>query len=460
MSTAARRFPKWALLELYTFRRDDDDSFPDESEAPIRASGVTTLGAHFRIAFSIVKPPRISRLYAQLPGFPGPDKAEPLTILATHRHLALLIVGSRTPSSRCIVQNFIFRVNEKNPSSSSLKVLPTCNEPKFDYPHGDDRPRPRPSYIPRLLSMLSLGLWCGDEEEFVVAELTVIPTIGRRRTKAFADLCLLRSSFTDDQLAGAWSSMHVEILSPDDPAAAADDDLWKLSSWQTNTSISFQRWLCWIDYRQGILFCDVSNKVLAPTVSFLWFPRDKSSPTSTHKTSYYGHGGVSVVNRGRTLKFVNVTCHDGLSYAPLTSFTITCHILVFGGGSMAWKEDYTVTSDELWDANPPDRLPHGSGLMFPQVDVVRPHVVHFLYVESGHGAYEKLSVVSIDMNTKKVESFYLYLDGNKFLRGDDDCPADDTDFIITKSTSPSPTPFFPCEFSRFCRLSRKRKNME
>ncbi|CAN6247486.1 unnamed protein product, partial [Urochloa humidicola] len=52
-AAASAGFPKWALLELYTFRRDDDDSFPDESEAPIRASGVTTLGDHFRIAFSI-----------------------------------------------------------------------------------------------------------------------------------------------------------------------------------------------------------------------------------------------------------------------------------------------------------------------------------------------------------------------------------------------------------------------
>ncbi|CAN6277322.1 unnamed protein product [Urochloa humidicola] len=76
-AAAAGGFPKWALLELYTFRTDDDESFPDETEAPIRASGVTTCGAHFRIAFSVAEPPRISRFYAQLPAFRVPARRSP-----------------------------------------------------------------------------------------------------------------------------------------------------------------------------------------------------------------------------------------------------------------------------------------------------------------------------------------------------------------------------------------------
>ncbi|CAO2033968.1 unnamed protein product [Urochloa humidicola] len=455
-AAASAGFPKWALLELYTFRRDDDDSFPDESEAPIRASGVTTLGDHFRIAFSICEPPRISRLYAQLPGFPDPIEAESLTILATHHHLALLLVGTKKKPS--IVQNFlVFRVDENNPSSSTLRGLPTCTEPKFDYSRGTDRLRPRPSSNatsrPRLLDMISLGLWCGgDKEELVVAELTAVytPTLGRRCTKAFADICLLRSSADNgDQLAtGTWRSMRVEI-------PAADDDLLKLSRWQTDAVVPFQRWLCWIDYQQGILFCDVSNKELTPSI--LWFP----PLTNTRKTKcniFYGGGGVSVTDNGCLLKFVNVTRHDGLSDGPLkprTGFTITCHTLVLGlGGHMDWKKDYTVTSKDLHDFQ--RGIP-----MFPQVDILRPHVVHFLFIEFGC-AYEKMSVLSIDMSTKTVESFYPYMDGNRYLRADDnECPpTDDTDFIIIKSMSPTPTPFLPCEFPGFCRLSRKRKNME
>ncbi|CAN6241081.1 unnamed protein product [Urochloa humidicola] len=94
---AASGFPNWVMLELVVFRRDDDRSFPDESNAPIRASDTTSWGADFRIAFSLAEPPHISRLYAQLPSFPSPSKERPLAIVAAHRHLALLRVGTKRP---------------------------------------------------------------------------------------------------------------------------------------------------------------------------------------------------------------------------------------------------------------------------------------------------------------------------------------------------------------------------
>ncbi|CAN6236852.1 unnamed protein product [Urochloa humidicola] len=252
-AAAAEGFPPtWVLLERYLFRRDDKDSFPDESKAPIRASATTSWGADFSIAFSVVEPPRVSRLYAHLPepGFPHPDKELPLYMLATHRHLAL---------------------------------------------------------------------------------------------------------------------------------STDNNDLWKLSRWQTGTIIPFQGWLCWIDYQQGILFCDVSSKV--PTISFLWFPVDKSPRTSTHKspltTTYKAtcnifYGGVSVVDHGRLLKFVHVARNDGLIYEALkpgADLTITCHTLVLGDGSMERKEDYTITFDDLLDHLPrgTPMFPHGIP-MFPRVD--------------------------------------------------------------------------------------------
>ncbi|CAN6237049.1 unnamed protein product [Urochloa humidicola] len=451
-------FPKWVLLECYLFRRDDKDSFPDESEAPIRASATTSWGADFSVAFSLAEPPRISRLYAHMPGFPDPDEEESLVMLATHRHLALLEVTSETPSGALVQNLFILRPNDRNPSSSLLKLLPACTEPEIDYSsRGGGKPS-NATTLPRVLDSLGLGLWCGDKEEFVVAaELTVcVPTLETKA--AFADICLLRSSFTGDQLGGKWGSMRVPILSSTD-----SHDRWKLSRWETNAIIPFQRWMCWIDYQQaGILFCDVSNKVPS-TISFLWFPLDKSS-TRTATTCSILYGGVSVVDHGRLLKFVNVARNDGLldyeALEPGTGFTITCHALVLGG-TMAWEEEYTVTSDELWDANTPaDRLPRGVP-MFPRVDMDRPHVVHFLYIEFGC-AHEKLWVLSIDMSTKTVDSFYLYMDVNEFLQMDENTrlQIDDADFITSTCMSPTPAPFLPCEFPRFCYLSRKRKDME
>ncbi|CAL4890491.1 unnamed protein product [Urochloa decumbens] len=472
MSAAAGGFPSWVLLERYLFRRDDRDSFPDESEAPIRASATTSWGTDFSIAFSVVEPPRISRLYAHLPppGFPHPDKELPLYMLATHRHLALFNVSSSeiglsftSPSlvAVWVLHLFIFRADDKNPSSSLLKLLPTCTEPEIDYSRGDERLRlhRQPSNAtprrPRLMSY-SLGLWCGGEdkgEELVVAELTVSTlNLGRLCTKAFADICLLRSSFTGNQLGGKWGTMRVPILSTD------NDDLWKLSRWQTGAIVPFQRWLCWIDYQQGILFCDVSSKV--PTISFLWFPLDKTpactstSPlTPTYKaTCNIFYGGVSVVDHGRLLKFIHVARNDGLIYEALkpgADLTITYHTLVLGDGSMEWKDDYTITYDELRGQLTRDGVP-----MFPRVDMDRPHVVHFLYIEFICG-FEKMWVLSIDMRTKTVESFYLYMDVNVYLKMDDNArpQMDDADFMRSICMSPPPSPFLPCEFPRFCYLS-------
>ncbi|CAN6234042.1 unnamed protein product [Urochloa humidicola] len=255
--------------------------------------------------------------------------------------------------------------------------------------------------------------------------------------------------------------MRVEILSTDNPD---DIDLRQLSFWQTEAIIPFHRWLCWIDYNRGILFSNMS-KVATPTISFLKFPLDKFPLTSTRIASWYR--GVSVVDHGRELKFVNVARQDGIFFGDLqpgTGFTITCHTLVLGC-HMVWKKDYTVTSDELWDANTFDRLPRGI-LMFPRVDTDRSHVVHFLYIEFGH-VKKNMWVVAIDMSTKTVESLSVYIDRKADSSTDMSCiktledlcrfqeesiRTDSHDFIKQKSTSPMP--FLPCEFPKF--LSRKR----
>ena len=76
------------------------------------------------------------------------------------------------------------------------------------------------------------------------------------------------------------------------------------------------------------------------------------------------------------------------------------------GDSMEWKADYKVTSCELWNDNYPG-LPRDI-LMYPQVDIDRPSVVHFLLSEFGHGN-KNMWVVSIDMIKKVVNAWSLYI---------------------------------------------------
>ncbi|TVU41789.1 hypothetical protein EJB05_15337, partial [Eragrostis curvula] len=81
---AAAAFPRssWAMLERFVFRRDDESSFPDATAAPLRASGTTSWGATFTVAFRLAAPPRVSRLYAHLPGFPDPREEVPLLLMS------------------------------------------------------------------------------------------------------------------------------------------------------------------------------------------------------------------------------------------------------------------------------------------------------------------------------------------------------------------------------------------
>ncbi|KAF8703437.1 hypothetical protein HU200_032242 [Digitaria exilis] len=416
--SAAEGVPKWILLEPVVFRRDDVESFPDTTEAPIRASGTTSWGAHFRIAFSLAEPPSISRLYAHLPGFPHPYEAEPLRLLATHRYLALLRVGTTTPTEGAARDFFIFKAEKNRPSSCLLTALPPCTEPPLEFHSVRPRRRQPSDVTPRQLDPLSLGLWCGDEEEeedeFVVAELALyVRTQGLRCLGAQANICFLRSSFAGDQLGPhKWDTACLPLVS------TTNEDLLKLFHWQTDAAVPFQRWLCWIDYHRGILFWDVSKKVPALAVSFVWFPEDSYSLATYLKTPCSGNGGVSVVDNGRVLKFAYVARHDSLlAFEPLkpgTGFTITCHTLLLGNnnGSMKWEKDYTVTSDDL-----PDYLQRGGIPVFPRVDVDRPHLVHCIFSEFGK-AYNRMSVLSIDMSTKSVESFYLYMDANVFFQTD------------------------------------------
>ncbi|KAF8676758.1 hypothetical protein HU200_011862 [Digitaria exilis] len=238
-----------------------------------------------------------------------------------------------------------------------------------------------------------------------------------------------------------------------------DADLQQICWWHNDAVVPFDKWLCWIDYHRGILLCDMSKLPNHhPTVSYIWFPLDKLPDSGTScwaSTSFFR--AVSVVDHGRVLKFVNVTRHDGIHFAPLqpgTGFTITCHTLVvLDSGGMAWEEDYTVTSGELWEANSPDRLPRHI-LMFPQVDMDRPRVAHFLSIEFGIGYVKrnkKMWVVSIDMSTKTVESISLYINGDEGLE------TGDAEFIKIKSDET--LPFIPCEFPKFLHSSRYGRNV-
>ena len=130
--SAAAGFPNWVRLETVVLRRDKDKSFPDEVKAPIGACGFTSWGAFFRFAFSLAEPPLISHVFAQLPDFPRKELS--FAIVGTHRHLALLLVGTHSSPQGTAQEFFIYDAGDTSNIDNpfSLIPLPPCTLPHLD----------------------------------------------------------------------------------------------------------------------------------------------------------------------------------------------------------------------------------------------------------------------------------------------------------------------------------------
>jgi hypothetical protein len=79
--------------------------------------------------------------------------------------------------------------------------------------------------------------------------------------------------------------------------------------------------------------------------------------------------------------------------------------------------------------------------MFPQVDIDKPHVVHFLFSEFGY-VRKKMWLVTIDMSTKEMMTFFQYTHGRDDVLGTEGAH-------LTKVKSSCPMPFIPCEFMKY-----------
>ncbi|GJN10139.1 hypothetical protein PR202_ga28206 [Eleusine coracana subsp. coracana] len=102
---------------------------------------------------------------------------------------------------------------------------------------------------------------------------------------------------------------------------------------QTDTVVPFNRYLCWIDYYRGILFCDVFAEP-TPTVYFHRFHlKEFPSTPNRSKTSSWLYRGATAID-DTVLMFVDVERNDGIGYGklkPSAGFTISCYSLRLNG---------------------------------------------------------------------------------------------------------------------------------
>ncbi|SPT17302.1 unnamed protein product [Triticum aestivum] len=408
----AASLPDWMMLERFVFSRE---SFPDSEGAPfIKADGTSSHGGSFSIAFLVLQPPGISRLYLQWPG--GPKEGSQCVLVAAHRNLVLFrltpepLIIREAPFVDFRQDHFICGA-QSSPSQRSLLLqkIPKCDIPGLlDWRDG------KKVTTPRSFDLNPVSILCRGEEEFALAQLNF-----RRSNsewgKIEAELCVLRSKASNRR--HQWKSEKWL------PVQCEGHERSDLENWRTDRVVPFNKYLGWVNYGGGgIIFCEVFKQ--KPDIFYLRLPILEhclhQPPLRFQEASRVV--GVTKGSMGcDELRFVDVVCQDSNIIDPLGSgdkegFTIAYYALrITQSGGMEWDMLFFITCYELWSINP--ELPHEL-LKHPVVSMDDPNVVYFLMSERLEHV-DKVSVVTLDMSTKKLLSVHPYINGKEDLLGKD-----------------------------------------
>ncbi|KAM3386954.1 hypothetical protein ACQJBY_010072 [Aegilops geniculata] len=349
---------EWMMLEPFVFRMDGDSSFPDDRTAPFRAEGISSHGGPFTVAFRVVAPPAISRLYLRWSG--GPKAGSSCDIVAAHRNLLLFrltsnpVKGKDEESLIWPQEYFICQGSSHQPTLQLHRI---------------------PMFTQRSLHLRSVGILSRPEGKFVMAQLRLSES--RLPAKVEAELCVLRSN--------KWELLRNLQIKYE------AHELSDLIHWRTDRVIPFENNLCWVSYFSGgTLFCDVSEK--KPKLSYHRLPiHDRCRGADLHRLRDM-NCSLCTTDSGRKLMFINVAPEDHEILGPMlpgTDFVVTCHTL--RTQDMVWEETFVVTSHEIWGSN----------------------------ASLSYRAIDKVSAIGVDTITKHTE-IHQYIKGEEDLGGEDD----------------------------------------
>ncbi|XP_020201020.1 uncharacterized protein [Aegilops tauschii subsp. strangulata] len=407
----------WMMLDRFVFHRDDEEEgspFLDDSKAPLRASSRTSLCSKFDILFLPAKPPAISRFYMRWPDGTKSENAKGTELVAAHSDLVLF---RQTSFGRLgedgllpiIQDHFICVASCETKPSLQLRRLPVCNKPMI-FPFGEEEDKAVAEQ--RLFFPHTVGLIRGHgksvEAEFAVAQLAMVSEIPGT-LKMEAEVCVFRSLVSGNDGDGKWDVRKI-------PIGHKEDEHKELYYWSTDAVITFNSYICWINYyRGGMLAYDVLEE--KPNILYLRLPIvDRPRSSAQGKAFYEVNRSVcptmEMSKKGRNnsvLKFTDVIRSDGEPFGPLgkgSSFTIHSYTLSSLDGS--WDEHVAITSEALWALNRRIGLPRDI-LMFPLVSMLNSNIAYFLVSESAEEENSKLSLVTIQLSTKKVLAVDPYI---------------------------------------------------
>lgn len=405
------------MLDRFVFHRDDEEEgspFLDGSKAPLRASSHTSLGKKFDILFLLAEPPAISRFYMQWPDGTKSEDAKGTELVAAHRDLVLFrqtSFGRLGKDGRLpiIQDHFICVASCETKPSLQLKRLPVCNKPMiFRFEEGEEKTVSlQRVFLPHTVGLIQ-GHGGSVEAEFAVAQLAMVSEIPGT-LKMEAEVCVFRSLVSGNDCDGKWDVRKI-------PIDHKEDEHKELYYWSTDAVIRFNSYICWINYyRGGMLAYDVleeNPKILYVRLPIVDRPRSSAQGKAFYEVNRSVCTTIEMSKKGiknSVLKFTDVIRSDGELFGPLgkgSSFTIHSYTLSSLDGS--WDELAAITSEELWALNRRIGLPRDI-LMFPLVSMLDSNMAYFLVSESAEEENSKVSLVTIQLSTKKVLAVDPYI---------------------------------------------------
>jgi hypothetical protein len=212
---------------------------------------------------------------------------------------------------------------------------------------------------------------------------------------------------------GEWEVKHTRARG----GKAKFGDL--LCWWEASMVIPYGRYLCWVDYSRGVIFCDVNHP--SPDLQYVSLPVDHI-PFGYPDTFSRGWPQASravCVTKNETLKFVNIGHSDGMLSSesePGSSFTITISTLHGDYDDMQRVTDTTIQAANLWDMEGyDDQLPRVVP-QFPLVSMDDPNIIYFVLKERRTVSSAKAWVVALNIDSSKV----LWYNDVKAIPSDED----------------------------------------
>ncbi|CAO2197504.1 unnamed protein product [Urochloa humidicola] len=444
--------PSWVVVEREICRKELA-SFSDDD--PTSAKAYASNGETVRVSFILRALPRASRLCVHCPE--GRELSCFDTILAAHGNAVLFrleVDYKGLPAARYAADYFIYWASR---DGSRLSRLPRCYSTKEEIAAaelGSWRRNPRLAPAPGRSRGMGLLVTDGGGD-FVVAELHL--NLARLEGDGVdapleAQLFRLRAVREGDDTTGAcewackWEVKHAKARG----GKAKFRDL--LCWWRADTVVPYGRYLCWVDYSRGVIFCDVYHG--SPDLQYLSLPVDHipfGYPDPCRIGWPQASRAVRITKYG-TMKFINISRSDGMlsgASEPGSDFTITISTLMHRSyDDMGWEKDAnaTIGAAQLWNMEGySDQLPRVAP-QFPLLSMDDPNIIYFVLAD-GHtfGAGAKAWVVALSIDSSKV----LWYKHIKATPSDED--AETIPYNIFHSM-----PFFPTEFSKHLRKAAPR----